>query len=144
MRSRVKTTVATILLSMIVATGAMAHPDAAEKKGMDPKLAMRNFEYSLQWKEIPGIVESTIYNVVIFKSRFPGLDYAHLETLLQRVSKESNDPSIGYKAELAYMYLNYSLEIDTASQTGPADHESVFKQISEQLEKKFLVSQVIE
>ena len=144
MRSTMERIAAAVGLVLMIVSVVAAHPDTVEQKGMNKELAMKNFEYSLQWRGVPGIVESTIYNVVIFKNRFPDLDYSHIGVLLQRVAEGNKDLSISYKAQLATMYLNYSPTLDLTSQTLPADHEYIFKQISEQFEQKFLASHATE
>jgi hypothetical protein len=143
MKTGIKNLAAAIALALIIISGAAAQPESAERKGMKPELVMKNFESSLQWNDFPDIVESTVYNIVIYKNRFPGLDYSDLAESLQRVAEESKDLAISYKAQLAYIYLNNSSKIDlTIEQTLPS-HEYVFKQISEQLEQKLLASHAI-
>jgi len=140
MGSTTKRIFATAVMALIIASGATAHPDKPEKSGTYQALALKNFEYSLHLEEYPGIVESTIYNVVIFKNRFPQLDYAQLASLLQRVAEDNQDASISYKAQLAYMYLSNSSMIDLTPESASSNHGYIFKQISEQLEQKFLAS----
>jgi hypothetical protein len=143
MKTGIKKIAAAVALALIIVSGAVAQPEAAESKGMKPELVMKNFENSLQWNDYPGIVESTVYNIVIYKNRFPGLDYSELAESLQRVAEDSKDLAISYKAQLAYIYLNNSSKIGlTLDQTLPSD-EYVFKQISEQLEEKLLASHAI-
>lgn len=131
---------ATAVLALIIATGAMAHPDKTDRGGFNQELVLKNFEHSLQMEEYPGVVESTIYNVVVFKNRFPQLDYARLAASLQRLIEENQDASISYKAQLAYMYLNNSSTIDLSPEGASSSHGYIFKQISEQLEQKFLAA----
>ncbi len=132
---------AAAVLILIIASGAMARPDKVEKHGMNQELVMKNFECSLQMEKFPGIVESTVYNVVIYKNRFPDLDYTRIASRLQRVAEDNQDSSISYKARLAYMYLSYSSTIDLTPEYATTNHhEYIFKQISEQLAQKFLAS----
>jgi len=86
-------------------------------------------------------VESSIYVVVLYKNRFPELNYSQLEDALQRVAGESHDSSISYKAQLAYMYLSHGSVIELTPMQNPNSHDYLFKQISEQLEQKFLAIQ---
>jgi hypothetical protein len=139
MSNRITKAAATVGLAIILITGATARLDASDEKGVSKELTIKNFEYSLTWNEYPGIVESTVYNIVICKSRFPGLNYSELAGVLKQVAEENNNPAIRYKAQLAYMYLNFSSTIDLIpGETSPND---VFKEISEKLEQKFLASQ---
>ena len=140
MGSTTKRIAATAVLALIIATGIMAQPDKAGRNGMNQALVLKNFECSLQMEEYPGIVESTIYNVVLFKNRFPQLDYTQLASSLQRVAEENQDASISYKAQLACMYLSNSSTIDLTPEGASSNHGYIFKQISEQLEQKFLAA----
>ena len=129
------------LLVFGIASSAMARPDSAERTVLTQDLVLKNFEHSLQMGEFPGIVESTIYNVVVFKSRFPQLDYARLSSMLQRIAEDNQDASLSYKAELAYLYLNLNAGFDLNAVPGSADHGYIFRQLSDQLAQKFLAVQ---
>ncbi|HTR80108.1 MAG TPA: hypothetical protein VMM58_00670 [Bacteroidota bacterium] len=140
MKNVPKTIAAVVAFALLGVSGAMAHPDRVDKVPSNQALVLKNFEYSLQRDDFPGIVESTIYNVVIYKNLYPDLDYSRLASMLQRVSKDNLDSSISYKAHLANMYLSYGSTINLMLEHAPSNHEYIFKQISEQLEQKFLAS----
>ncbi len=141
MKNRIINTAATALLALVIVSGAAVRLEAGEKISVNQENLLRNFKYSLEWKEYPGIVEGTIYNVVVCKNRYPELVYAYLADVLKRLAEENANPAIGYKAHLAYMYLNNSSAIElTPGITSPND---VFKEISEKLEQKFLASHSI-
>ena len=101
----------------------------------------KEFDYSLQ-SEIPGIVESTIYTVIEYKNSFPELNYARLGNELDEVARENKDVAISYKARLASMYLTYSSNIQITPVSPALDHEYLFRQIAEQLEKKLLAAHI--
>lgn len=90
--------------------------------------------------DIPGIVESTIYNTVVTKKYFPGGDYSGIISKLNEIGEKSPDPSIRYKAHLASIYLNFSGMIDVKVKHNVFDHEYIFRQIADQLENQLLVS----
>jgi hypothetical protein len=138
MRNNIIKVAALVAMAVIISA---SNADAGDRKGIDKDLIMKNFEYSLTWNEYPGIVESTLYNVVVYKSLYPDLDYTQLSAMLKDVAKESKNPTIGYKAQLAYMYLNYSSTIEVAP--GNVSPNYLFKEISEKLEQRFLASQTV-
>ena len=92
--------------------------------------------------EIPGIVESTIYTMVLYKNLFPDLDYSPLQKGLDEVARENSDVSISYKARLASTYLTYSANIRITPVSSAPDHEYLFRQIAEQLEQKLLAAHI--
>jgi chemotaxis response regulator CheB len=92
--------------------------------------------------EIPGIVESTIYTVVLYKNRFPDLDYSRLQSGLDEVARDNGDVAISYKARLASTYLTYSTNIQITPVSPALDHEYLFRQIAEQLEQKLLAAHI--
>ncbi len=90
--------------------------------------------------EIPGIVESTIYNIICIKKFYPKANYSDIISKLNEVSEKNSNPSIRLKAHLASIYLTTSDMIDIKPEVGKFEHEYIFKQITEQLENKLLVS----
>ena len=118
---------------------AVAQQSFPVDKAFVKKHALEMYELNLHRSDIPGIVESTLYAVVECKNRFPDLDYSRLLNTVNKVSQESNGISIGFKAHLVSMYLTHSLEIQIAPVPDSDDHEYLFKQIADQLEKKTLV-----
>ncbi len=101
--------------------------------------ALREFPNSLK-TGVPGIIESTIYNIVLVKKYFPNEDYNNVIKALSKVAQSSDDPSLKFKAHLALIYLTYGSDIELKPIRDTYDHEYIFKQISEQLEKKLLVA----
>ncbi len=101
--------------------------------------ALREFPNSLK-TGVPGIIESTIYNIVLVKKYFPNEDYNNVIKALSKVAQSDDDPSLKFKAHLALIYLTYGSDIELKPIRDTYDHEYIFKQISEQLEKKLLVA----
>jgi hypothetical protein len=101
--------------------------------------ALREFPNSLK-TGVPGIIESTIYNIVLVKKYFPNEDYNNVIKALSKVAQSDDDPSLKFKAHLALIYLTYGSDIELKPIRDTYDHEYIFKQISEQLEKKLLIA----
>jgi len=89
---------------------------------------------------VPGVVESTIYNIVLVKNYYPDENYSKIIKALNMVAQSDDNPSIRFKAHLALIYLTYGSNIKLKPIHDTYDHEYIFKQISEQLEKKLLVA----
>jgi hypothetical protein len=90
--------------------------------------------------EYKGIVEGTIYNVVLLKKFHPEADYKDLINDLNKVAEKNDDPSISTKAHLAAMYLRFGNLINIQPVTGNEDHNNVFNQIADQVKNKLLVT----
>ena len=138
-------TMLTVLFAvLLISADANAQGDKAEDvKAVDETvMAQRAFKIiptSLE-SEIPGIVESTIYNTVVTKKYFPRGDYSGIIRKLNEIGEKDPDPSIRYKAHLASIYLNFSGMIDVKVKHNVFDHEYIFRQIADQLENQLLVS----
>jgi hypothetical protein len=129
--------VALILLAFSIRVDAQTNYNV--KTRPDLEKAMQIFPSSLK-SDIPGIVESTIYNVVVYKSIFPEKNFDDVVNVLNTVARENEDPAIRYKAYLAEMYLNSSANLSLKPESPAQDHEYIFIQIADQLEKNLLVA----
>jgi hypothetical protein len=137
-RNLITVVFATVATAIILSSNAVG----GEQPIYNHERVFENFESSLKRNDVPGIVESTIYTVVEYKNKFPELDYSKIISMLDRVSRDNNSSSIRYKAQLASMYLSDSDGIEVTPVRGAFDHEYLFKQIADQLEKKFLASHI--
>jgi hypothetical protein len=143
MKSRTILAAAALAAALSVTATVSAQPDETRYARYDFQKLMKSFDSSLR-SDVPGIVESTIYNLVEYKSFFPEREYARLVRSLDDVARTTSDSTIAYKASLAGMYLSYGSRIDDTSVFTPYDHETAFKVAAEQLEKKFLLSRASE
>lgn len=116
----------------------LAQEDNSHRNAAYYQKLMEIFPGSLK-SSVPGIVESTIYNVVVLKKYYPSGNYDQIMDRLNRLSEDYPDPSIRYKAHLASMYLTLN-NIVVHPMSNVEDHGYIFKQIAEQLESKLLVS----
>jgi hypothetical protein len=139
MRTGYLKTAAIVLILLAFSIRIDAQPNYSEKNRPDLEKALQIFPASLK-SDVPGIVESTIYNVVVYKKYFPEKDYAKIVNVLNSVARENEDPAIRYKAYLAEMYLNSNAKVDIKPESPAQDHEYIFIQIADQLEKNLLVA----
>ena len=124
---------------MVMTLTAWAQPIQTEGKVLPHKRNLEVFATSLQ-NNISGIVEGSIYNVVLYKKYYPELDYSKISGILNEVMLEHKEASIRYKAQLAAMYLSQASSIEIVPMRGMETHEYIFKQIAQELEKKLLVT----
>lgn len=103
------------------------------------KIIDKMFVPSLE-SEIPGIVEGSIYNIVLCKRYFSALDYSAANAKLKWVIAESTSPSMSYKAHLALIYLSHSDRIDITPVSKADSYDYLFRQISDELKSKLLVT----
>lgn len=112
----------------------------------DNKIQKSVVDNSFKWfpqclkSDYPGIVESTIYNVVILKKYNPEGNYSGLIKELNKIAEKNSDPSIRYKAHLATIYLNFSNIINVKPILTSSEQDYIFEQIADQLKSKSLAS----
>jgi hypothetical protein len=128
----------TLLLALLTLTVFSGSSFAEEKKAPKKTVVQRAFEVfpkSLD-SDYQGIVESTIYNVILLKKYYPNENYSSFVKKLNEIAEESTDPSIRYKAHLASTYLTFSDMIQVQPKDHVYEREYLFKQITDQLENK--------
>jgi len=123
----------------VFSVNVFAKDSTSAKTKVDYQKALEIFQSSLENK-IPGIVEGSIYNVILLKNYYPNADYSNVIDKLNKISEEYPVASIRYKAHLASMYLSMSNGIEVHPQRNVYTHEYLFKQIADQLETKLLVA----
>jgi hypothetical protein len=111
----------------------------AAKEVVRAKRAFNSIPASLD-SDIPGIVESSIYNAIIIKNYYPSADYSRIIEKLNEIAEVNPDPSMRVKAHLASIYISSSDIITIEPKNNVFDHEYIYRQITEQLDKKLLVS----
>ena len=128
-----------VLLVATLAFGAsaIAQPGTVESQAHFQKLTMMNFRQSLR-SDIPGVVEGTIFDVVLYRKYYPSLDYDGIVDRLNDLAVSSKIPSVRYKAHLASMYFSYNGQINVEQDRDPWNQDAIFRQISDQLEKDLL------
>lgn len=139
MTSRITWKTVVLVVGLSAALSAHAQPDESRYSKYDFGKLMKDFEISLK-SDVPGVVESTIYNLVEYKSAFPDRDYSRQISALKKIARDHADSTLVYKANLAGMYLTYGTRIESASVFNPEYHETAFRVVAEQLVKKFLLS----
>jgi hypothetical protein len=122
----------------INAPAQLKHSEVKQEKIRQERI-LESFKTSLK-SDYLGVVEGTIYNIVVYKKFYPQLDYADLVAALNHSSLKSDNVAVRYKAHLASLYLTNTAAIEVDPLAHPSDHEYIFKQIAQQLETKFLVA----
>lgn len=124
---------------IILSTNSFAQPNLDHCSPQILKLGLKVIPVNLDSK-IPGIIESSIYDVVLLKYYFPNQDFSNISDQLNYIAKKNVNPSIRYKAQLASIYLNDTNNIQIIPNTQTYEHDYLFRQIADQLTNKFLVS----
>ncbi len=135
-----------ILLTTVAVMLALAGSAAGQGVTTSPTLQnhrkMVTILESALHSDIEGIVEGSIYDAIQYKSYYPDRDFSRLISDLNSISESSNDSAISYKAQVASMYLRYGSSLDNKTSFSPDNHERAFQLASDQLTKKFLLSNV--
>jgi hypothetical protein len=139
LRTAKKAVITIAALAITINASAQTPTDVIKYGKVKQEKIIQNFTSSMK-SSYPGIVEGTIYNIVIFKKYYPELDFSAVLPLLNESAQNSEDASLRFKAHLASMYLTNEPGVEITPVSRPSDHEYIFRQIAEQLEKKFLVS----
>jgi len=103
------------------------------------KILDKAFVPALESK-IPGIVEGSIYNIILCKKYCSTLNYNLTSEKLQWLIAENKSATISYKAHLALMYLSDAENINITPKSDPDTQDYLFRQLSKELEAKMLVS----
>ena len=128
-----------VVATLALGVSAFAQPGTVERQKHLQTLTMENFRHSLK-SDYQGVVEGTIFDVVLYKKYFPDLNYSGIVDRLNGLAVEGKVPQVRYKAHLASMYFSAGQQINIAPVQDPGDQDAVFRQIAEQLEKNFLSS----
>lgn len=138
-----------LLVIMMVFAGIAAQAQELTAQSQPPEVRyarqfdrlMRGMDLATR-SDIPGIIESTIYNLVQCKSVFPDKDYSRFVRWLDETAASSSDATIAYKATLASIYLRYGSPINDPSVFEANDHEKAFKTVAAQLAAKLLATNI--
>ncbi len=128
-----------VVATFVFVTSAFAQPGAVERQKSLQTLTMENFRHSLTSK-YQGVVEGTIFDVVLYRKDYPQLDYDKIIDRLNDLAVTSKVPLVRYKAHLASMYFSAVDQINLVPAQDPWDQDAMFRQIAEQLEKNLLSS----
>ena len=93
--------------------------------------ASANYAYALDF-EISTLVESSIFNVMALKQRYPDYDYKVIVAKLSRLSTDSDMPAVRYKAFLAVNFFK-NMEWFGTYDFKNGNSERVFKDISKKI-----------
>ena len=88
--------------------------------------------------DMNSLVESAIYNMILFKSNVPNWKFGEILDKLNELSIDGKTASIRYKAQLASLYINYpELFVGVNAKSGTNASE-VFKEIANKIETKLI------
>ncbi|MFA6468358.1 MAG: hypothetical protein WCW35_05620 [Bacteroidota bacterium] len=132
---RILTAVA--LLGLFTALGVAQAKEMKFESGKMQKIVDKNIVPSLQ-SDIYGIVEGSIYNIVLSKRFYSSLDFTNAGEKLKQVIADHSSPAIRYKAHLALIYLSNADSITITPVSKSESYDYLFRQISEEVSTKLL------
>jgi hypothetical protein len=90
--------------------------------------------------EVSTVVESAIYNVIVFKENYPNKDYGNVIESLKALVNDGKTVKLRYIAQLASLYFEYpDLFMGIEFEKSAEDTDFYFKEMSDLLVKKSLV-----
>lgn len=139
MKNRLNTGIVMVLFATLSMQAMAQEIMVKNEPARFQKILNTAFVPSLE-SDIRGIVEGSLYNIVLCKKYFSALDYKTTSDKLQWLIAENKSSSITYKAHLVLMYLSNAENIDITPKSDPETHDYIFRQISKELESKLLAN----
>lgn len=90
--------------------------------------------------DVPGLVESGIYQVILMKHFYPEQNFSDLIETIDQLSLDGKTLQIRYKAQLASIYLKNSAEFSDIRLESVPDPVPFFKLLSARVEELAFVS----
>ncbi|MBU1097874.1 MAG: hypothetical protein KKB34_15425 [Bacteroidetes bacterium] len=126
-----------LVLLLSVNTELFAQIPVLNKR--DLKIAEINSIASLD-NENNMIVESAIFNLLIFKDRYPEWNFNNITEKLNQLSVEGNSIVIRYKAQLTSIYLTNPSMFGSLKITEKENPAKYFRQIAEKVENTLVAT----
>ena len=96
--------------------------------------------YSSLKSENQGVVESAIFISLQFKNRFPEENTKNIMKALDELASNSDNPRIGYKAQLARLYFKNTAWFKNVEVKSLEAEQKTFEQIAETLNNSIVAS----
>jgi len=138
MNTLLRFTAVILLLGATTVQGIAQIKDVKFESVKFQKIIDKSLVPSLE-SDIPGIVDGSIYNIVLCRKYFSSLNFTTANAKLKWVIAENASPSLCYKAHLALIYLEHADEITIAPVSKAESTDYIFRQISDELKAKMLV-----
>lgn len=129
------TTILTILLFVI-------NIEAQPTNEIRTKLIAKNCYESLMHHN-KGVTESAIFVSIQFRSKFPNANSAEFIEALDELAKNSENPIISYKAQLAKLYFKNTELFSNIDVHSIENQQKVFEQIANKINSIMLASKNI-
>ncbi len=101
--------------------------------------AEKNFIATMD-SDVNSLVESAIFNMLIFKDRFPKWNFENIENALNTLAVKGNSLSIRYKAQLAGIFIRYPEMFSNIKITDKDNPAKYFRLISERLNNRIIAA----
>lgn len=90
--------------------------------------------------ELNSLVESVIFNMLIFKDNFPNWEYDRIVGKLNELAVNGRTISIRYKAQLASMFISNPELFEDINIVEKDNPNKYFLEIASRVERKFVAS----
>lgn len=98
--------------------------------------------YSSLMHDNLGVVESAIFVSIQFKNKYPKENSNQFIEALDELAKNSENPIISYKAQLARMYFKNNELFSNIEVISIKDEQKVFEKIAEKLNSIILATEI--
>ncbi len=129
-----------IMLKLFVIVVLLANTAFAQKYSVSNEILEKAKENSVRNldSEVNGVVESTLFVIMMMKKHYPESNYNSLFEEVNRVSVEGTTPEIRLKAQLCGMYLAFPKLFAEVSFEDKANPGKYFAEISDKLKNNLL------
>lgn len=129
------------IFTVIVFVSAFAQTNAQKIVLDDSKFEVveKNILNNLD-SDINGVVESTLFGIMLIKKEYPAFDYNELRETVYDLSAAGRTPEIRVKAQLCAMYLDFTNWFNDVEFTEKENPSKYFAQISERVQSNLLTA----
>ena len=92
------------IFTFLILTSTLAIPQSSSPENKKMEIALDNCVVALN-SGVNGMVESTLFMIMVCKEKYPDLDYKKIIVELARLSVEGETPAIRQKAFICKTYL---------------------------------------
>ena len=132
-----KTKITVLLILLVVTLNVSAQEYSVSDNFLSR--AEKNFIATMN-SDVNSLVESAIFNMLLFKNKFPEWDFESIISKLNSLAVEGKTLPIRYKAQLASIYINYSEMFSNIKIIEKDNPTKYFRLISEKIENNLVAS----
>lgn len=132
-----KTSIKTFIFITLVFLSSTVFAQTTKQEKVD--IIIENCINSLSHNN-QGVIESAIFVSIQFKNKYPKADDNKFIKLLNEIARNSENPRISYKAQLAKLYFENTNLFNKIEVKSVNEEREVYKKISEKLNNIMIAS----